>query len=66
MRLLPNEGPWPGVLARVLRLVVGAVVVLFDAAGQVLGLPDVERAVGVFDNVDEERQSPRVGLEPTT
>lgn len=27
------------------------------------GLPDVERAAGILDNVDEEWQPPRVGLE---
>ncbi len=66
LRFAPNETPRSRVLCRVFRLVVGGVVMLFDAAGQVLGLPDVEPTDWILDNVDEERQPPRVGLEPTT
>ena len=66
MRFGPNKGSFPSVLCRVFRLLVCGVVMLFDAAGQVLGLPDVEPTVWILDNVDKERQTPRVGLEPTT
>ncbi len=66
MVFVPYESPWASVLGRELGLVVCRAVVLFDTPVQVLGLPHVELAVWVLDNVDEERQPPRVGFEPTT
>ncbi len=52
-----------GVLARI----VFRIVVLAEATPQIVGLPDVEtpRRLALHD-VDDERQTPRVGFEPTT
>ena len=55
---MPYQDPWPGVLGRVLSMAMGEIVVLVDAAGQILGLSDVEPALRILKNVNEEGQLP--------
>ncbi len=65
MILRPDQLP-RDVLGRVLALGVRRIVVLVEAAIQIISLTDVESAVRILENIHVERQTPRVGLEPTT
>ncbi len=66
MLFLPDERPRPGVFGCVLAETVLGTVMFRQASVQIVGLPDVEAPVRILDNVHKERQTPRVGLEPTT
>ena len=70
MFLRPDERPRT-VLARVLGLGAFGIVVLAQAALQVVRVADIELAGRILDDIDPEwprflAQTPRVGLEPTT
>ena len=65
--LLVHQCPRPFLLARVLALTVLKCVVFGEPPIQIVRLAHTATARRtILDDVDEERQSPRVGLEPTT
>ena len=66
MLFKPDQFPRSRVLGRVFLFAVCRIVMLSNATLQILGLANVKPAIRILQNVRKKRQTPRVGLEPTT